>query len=65
MPRSLRVVFSGDVETFTLSAHPQASLAFTWAFDDCGEPQYLAVLNVPPINDPSDAVMAAIAGGLF
>jgi hypothetical protein len=60
-----RVVFSGDVETFTLSAHPQASLAFAWAFDDDGEPRYLAVLNVPPINDPSDAVRAAIASGHF
>lgn len=60
-----RVVFDGNVETFTLSGHPQASLAFAWAFDDGGEPRYLAVLNVPPINDPSDAVRAAIASGNF
>ncbi len=60
-----KIVFDGSVETFTLSAHPQATLAFAWAFEDQGEPRYLAVLNVPPINDPSDAVRAAIASGQF
>ncbi len=58
-------VFEGDIETFTLSGHPQASLAFAWAFHNGTEPQYIAVLNVPPIHDPSDAVRAAIAGGFF
>ena len=58
-------VFDGDVETFTLSAHPKASEAFAWAFHNGAEPQYIAVLNVPPINDPSDAVRAAIASGVF
>ena len=58
-------VFDGNVETFTLSEHPKASAAFAWAFDNGSEPQYVAVLNVPPINDPSDAVRAAIASGEF
>ncbi len=58
-------VFDGDVETFTLSGHPKASLAFAWAFHNGTEPQYVAVLNVPPINDPSDAIRAAIASGMF
>jgi hypothetical protein len=58
-------VFEGYVETFTLSGHPKASEAFAWAFHNGQEPQYVAVLKVPPINDPSDAVRAAIAGGLF
>lgn len=58
-----RVAFDGNVETFT--GHLKASLAFAWAFDDGGEPCYLAVLNVPPINDPSDAVKAAISSGFF
>lgn len=56
-------VFDGNVETFTLSGHPVASEAFAWAFQGATEPQYVAVLNVPPINDPSDAVRAAIASG--
>ncbi len=56
-------VFDGNVETFALSGHPAASEAFAWAFQGVSEPQYVAVLNVPPINDPSDAVRAAIASG--
>jgi hypothetical protein len=60
-----RKVFEGNVETFTLSEHPRASEAFAWAFEDKGEPRYLAVLKIPPINDPSDAVRAAILSGAF
>jgi len=58
-------VFDGDVETFTLSGHPKASEAFAWAFHNGTQPQYLAVLKVPPIENPSDAVRAAIAAGAF
>lgn len=60
-----RKVFDGDIETFTLSSHPTASEAFAWAFHNGTEPQYVAVLKVPPINGPSDAVRAAIASGHF
>lgn len=45
-----RVVFDGRRRDVALSAHPQASLAFAWAFQDGKEPRYLAVLNVPPIK---------------
>lgn len=58
-------VFEGDVETFTLSGHTKATEAFAWAFHNGTEPQYVAVLRLPPINDPSDAVRAAIASGTF
>lgn len=60
-----RKVFDGPVETFTLSGHPKASEAFAWAYNNGKEPQYVAVLHLPPVNDPSDAVRAAIAGGAF
>ncbi len=58
-------VFDGEVETFALSGHALASEAFAWAFDNGTEPQYVAVLKVPPINDPSDAVRAAIRSKVF
>jgi len=58
-------VFDGEVETFALSGHPKASEAFAWAFHNGTEPQYIAVLKISPINDPSDAIRAAIASGLF
>lgn len=31
--------------------------------DDQGEEHFMAVINVPPVKDPSDAVKAAIASG--
>lgn len=59
-----KTVWEGDVETFTLSGHPQADKAFAWGYRDAaGEIRYLAVLNVPPIVSPREAVQAAIAGG--
>lgn len=60
-----RKVFDGNVETFALSGHPKASESFAWAFHNGTEPQYVAVLKISPINDPSDAVRAAIASGAF
>ena len=60
-----KTVFDGNVETFTLTGHPKASEAFAWAFHNGTEPQYVAVLKVPPVNDPSDAVRAAIAAKAF
>lgn len=58
-------VFDGNVETFTLSGHPQTDEAFAWGFHNGEEPHYVAVLKVPPIQDPSDAIRAAIASGVF
>lgn len=60
-----RKVFDGEVETFALLGHAAAREAFAWAFHNGKEPQYITVLKVPPINDPSDAVRAAIASGSF
>lgn len=60
-----KVVWQGDVETFDLQKHPQATKAFAWAWYNNSEPNYIAILNIPPINDPSDAVKAAIASGKF
>ena len=60
-----KTIWSGKVETFDLEGHEAATQAFGWAWEENGEPKYIAVLNVPPINDPSDAVKAAIASGSF
>lgn len=59
-----KTVWQGEVETFDLVGHPQASKAYAWGYrDHSGEIVYLAVLNVPPINSPREAVQAAIASG--
>jgi hypothetical protein len=56
------LVWEGKVEVFTLSGHPKATEAFAWNYpSDAGKRQAVAVLNIPPIETPSDAVRAAIA----
>lgn len=43
-----------------LRGHPDASTAYAWTYeDDDGKLHHLAVLGVPPINSPVDAVRAA------
>lgn len=49
------------VETFQLRGHPEASQAFAWAWNDNKERRYMAVLRVPPIDSPHDAIRATIA----
>ena len=56
-----KTVWKGEVETFKLTGHPKADKAYAWAWrDDKGETHYVAVLNVPPIVSPREAVQAAI-----
>ena len=57
-----KVVWDGDVEVFPLAKHPRAKRAYAWSYkNDAGETRYVAVLGVPPINTPLDAVRAYIA----
>jgi hypothetical protein len=57
-----KTVWRGMVETYALTGHPKATKAFAWGWeDDDDEIRYVAVLNVPPISSPREAVQAAIA----
>jgi hypothetical protein len=59
-----KTVWKGEVEVFELTGHPKADRAFAWSWmDDAGETHYIAVLNVPPIVSPREAVQAAIVSG--
>ena len=59
-------IWKGDVEAFELVGHSKASKAYAWGYEDSdGKIQYIAILNVPPINSPREAVQAAIASGKF
>ncbi len=61
-----KTVWAGSVEVFALEGHPKATKAFAWGWkDDAGDIQTIAVLNVPPIDSPREAVQAAIASGRF
>ena len=58
-----QTVWDGVVELFELTGHPQAKRCYAWSFIDNGEPRYVAVLELPPVNSPRAAVQAAIASG--
>jgi hypothetical protein len=55
------IVWEGEVEVFRLRGHPDADTCYAWAYqDDNGRTQYTAVLKLPPVKTPQDAVRAAI-----
>jgi hypothetical protein len=59
-----QTAWEGVVESFALTGHPKAKRCYAWSFDDDGgNPRYIAVLEMPPVNSPSTAVRAAIASG--
>ena len=56
-----KLVWDGEVETFTLKNHPKASTCYAWAYQNDDEEQnYTTVLNLPPVNSPQSAVKAAL-----
>lgn len=56
-----KVIWHGNVEVFDLSGHPKASRGYAWGFRRWGRWRITAVLNLPPVKDPSSAVRVAIA----
>jgi hypothetical protein len=58
-----KTAWEGDVEVFDLPAHPKAKRCFAWGVrrDDGKGWDVTAVLAVPPITTPENAVKAAIA----
>lgn len=52
-------VWQGVVEVFAVS-NPPPSRAYGWFVDADPEPQYIAVLGVPPVDSPLTAVRAWI-----
>ncbi|MDB6034954.1 MAG: hypothetical protein JWM16_5292 [Verrucomicrobiales bacterium] len=56
-----RPVWQGDVEVFEVTAgHPSAKNVYAWSYkDDKGE-HFAAILGIPPVKTPLDAVKAFI-----
>jgi hypothetical protein len=53
-----QVMWDGIVEVYAVPTPPPARV-YGWTEDGpSGEPQYIAILGVPPINSPLDAVRA-------
>jgi hypothetical protein len=57
-----RPVWEGIVHVFDLEAHPTATRAYAWSspIEGSDKRRFYAVLHVPPISSPADAVRAAI-----
>ncbi len=54
-------VWDGVVHVFDLTGHPQANRAYAWSYErPDGKRRFFAVIHVPPIISPKDAVRAAI-----
>ena len=56
-----KVAWDGVVEAFELTSHPEAKRCYAWAYVDKGEPQYVTVLEIPPVDSAETAVKIAIA----
>ena len=54
-------IWDGAVSIFKLNGHPTAHLAYAWSYElPDGKRRFFAVLHVPPITSPREAVRAAI-----
>jgi len=55
------VVWDGTVAVFDLTGHPTAKRAYAWSYElPDGKRRFFAVLHMPPIIGPREAVRAAI-----
>jgi hypothetical protein len=57
-----KTVWEGVVHVFRIYGHPQARQAYAWSspIEGSDKRQFFAVLHVPPITSPVEAVRAAI-----
>lgn len=57
-----KTVWHGVVHVFKIHGHPKATQAYAWSspIEGSDKRRFFAVLHVPPITSPSDAVRAAI-----
>jgi hypothetical protein len=55
-------VWEGVVHVFGLTGHPKATRAYAWSspIEGSTKRRFFAVLHIPPIMSPLDAVRAAI-----
>ena len=55
-------VWEGVVHVFDLSGHPKATRAYAWSspIEGSDKRRFFAVLHLPPITSPVEAVRAAI-----
>jgi hypothetical protein len=56
------VVWEGIVHVFQIHGHPKANQAYAWSspIEGSDKRRFFAVLHLPPITSPVEAVQAAI-----
>lgn len=54
-----QTIWEGVVETFDLTGHPKAKRAYGWEIPG-PKPDWVAVLEIPPVTSPLTAVRAAL-----
>lgn len=57
-----KMLWEGVVHVFELQGHPSASRAYAWSspIEGSTERQFFAVLNIPPITSPIEAVRTIV-----
>jgi hypothetical protein len=55
-------VWEGAVHVFQIHGHPKASKAYAWSspIEGSDKRRFFAVLHLPPVTSPAEAVRAAI-----
>ncbi len=58
-----QTVWSGVVSVFKINGHPKADTCYGWSspIEGSDKRKFYAILKLPPVQSPSDAVKAAIA----
>jgi hypothetical protein len=56
-----KTAWEGEVEVFdVLKGHPRATKAYGWLYQENGTMKAAAILGIPPVNTPLDAVKVFI-----
>jgi hypothetical protein len=57
-----KAVWEGVVHVFDLEGHPKATTAYAWSspIEGSDKRRFFAVLHLPPVTSPAEAVRAAI-----
>jgi hypothetical protein len=56
-----QTVWRGIVAVFQIASHPQATTCYAWGrWLPGGKMHYLAVLGIPPVDSPRQALQAAV-----
>jgi len=59
------IVWSGEVQVFTLVGHPSAAMAYAWSEATTGtKRRFFAVLHVPPIDSAQRAIQGSIVADI-